>query len=268
MKTSLIAITVLAFGLSGGLAHAQPTERDLPLYPMTPPSPHVLEFDTQAVATLKVVHNAGADLYNNNDYAACYFMYIGSLTTIEPFLKHHPKIQQMIQRGRKEVEEMATDGVKVQAFELHQLIEKVRVELQENVKRMKQPAPSDLTPGNADAPKMKEKQPKNDVKIPKKPKSLPNPVAEAGIGTVMLGDKPAAMLKVTMVSLNLDTPKVYTTTTDQDGKFTMPEGITPAEYRVVFTGTNVPKQYTMTDTSPLTVTIKDGTNNVTFELKE
>lgn len=316
MKTFILPVALVA--IVSCMAHAQPIDRDVPIYPTNPPAPHLLDFDKQVIATLKTVHNSGADLYNGNDYSACYYMYLGSLTTLEPLLKHHPKIQQTMAQGRRKITGMAVDGIKVQAFKMHEVIETVRNELQAEVKQMEKPAPGKLNPvPEKNKEKSKEEQEKLKETEKKKAEAMKAiEEAEAAIiaakdkakrmaeeaakkakeeaealkmkaeeaakeaqkekkaanknpgGTVMLEGKPVSKAEVAMTSLNLDEPRVFTATTDDAGKFTLPKDVVDGKYRVTISGDNVPSQYAMTNTSPLTITIKDGTGNYDWKLEK
>ena len=306
MKTFILSLVLAT--MSAITADAQPIEQEVPLYPSDPPAPHLLDLDKQTIAILKDVHNSGAILYNDNNYAACYYMYIGSLATIEPILKHHPKIQQTISQGRKSVENMAVDGIQVQAFKMHEVIEKVRTQLQTEVKKMEKAAPGELnpTPEKKTEPstskgEMTEKQ-DADMAAAKKEKAMKEAEKEKAMaekamaekkraeelaekekrqqekaakaaeknagGSVMFDGKPVSKAEIAMTSLNLDEPRVFTATTDDAGKFTLPKDVVDGEYRITISGDKVPSQYAMTNSSPLTVTIKNGAGNFDWKLEK
>ena len=85
------------------------------------------DLDTRALAILKEVHNLGAALYNGGDPNAAFRMYEGSLRTCKAFLPHRPAVQQRIGDGLAEVDR--TDGGRVRAYRLHELMEEVRADL-------------------------------------------------------------------------------------------------------------------------------------------
>ena len=92
------------------------------------------ELDTTALAILKDVHNLGAGLYNAGDPAGAFRLYEGALRTCAAFLLHRPAVQQRVRDGLAEVDK--TDGGRVRAFRLHELMEEVRADL----KATRQPA--------------------------------------------------------------------------------------------------------------------------------
>jgi hypothetical protein len=94
--------------------------------------------------------------------------------------------------------------------------------------------------------------------MPPMPKDPPMPkeplVAKAAlIGVATLKGKPLANADVTIVSLNLPAPRVFTAKTDADGKYAFAT-LPPAEYVVIVTGAGVPAKYQTTDSSGLRIT--------------
>lgn len=85
------------------------------------------DLDTIALAILKEVHNLGAGLYNGGDPVGAFRLYEGALRTCAAFLEHRPAVQQRIRDGLAEVDR--TDGGRVRAFRLHELMEEVRADL-------------------------------------------------------------------------------------------------------------------------------------------
>lgn len=83
--------------------------------------------DSTALAILKEVHNLGAGLYNAGDPVGAFRLYEGALRACSPFLPHRPAVQQRIRDGLAEVDK--TDGGRVRAFRLHELMEEVRADL-------------------------------------------------------------------------------------------------------------------------------------------
>src|SRR5262245_59829388 len=84
-------------------------------------------FDKQASEALRDVHDRGAELYNAGDATAGYRMYQGGLIVARGLLGHRPEVQKLISDGLADAERQAS--VARRAFVLHELIEKVRVEL-------------------------------------------------------------------------------------------------------------------------------------------
>ena len=83
--------------------------------------------DARALAVLKEVHNLGAALYNAGDAEGAFRLYEGSLRTCSAFLPHRPAIQQRVRDGLAEVEK--TEGGRVRAYRLHEVMEEVRADL-------------------------------------------------------------------------------------------------------------------------------------------
>ncbi len=86
------------------------------------------DLDRIAIDVLKEMHNKGAELYNAGEPAGCLKIYGTALLSVKPFLKHRPSIQKSIDAGMVDVEK--AEGSKLQAFKLHELIEKIRADLQ------------------------------------------------------------------------------------------------------------------------------------------
>ena len=81
-----------------------------------------------AIDVLKEMHNRGAELYNAGEPSGCLKIYGTALLTVKPFLKHRPSIQKSIDAGIADVEK--SEGAKLQAYKMHELIEKIRSDLQ------------------------------------------------------------------------------------------------------------------------------------------
>ena len=107
--------------------------------------------DARSLAVLKEVHNYGAALYNAGDPEGAFRLYEGSLRTCSAFLPHRPAIQQRIRDGLAEVEK--TEGGRVRAYRLHEIMEEVRADLKSTrggVPGVKPPPPSTIwRPGDA-----------------------------------------------------------------------------------------------------------------------
>ena len=90
-----------------------------------PKAPDTKSHDKLLVDTLRDVHNAGAELYNNSrDFAGTYRMYQGALLTVRPLLADRPAAQKLIDEGLAKAE--AEPLVSLKAFKLHETIEGVR----------------------------------------------------------------------------------------------------------------------------------------------
>ncbi len=212
--------------------------------PPADPRPEVV-----ADATLKDIHNRGAELYNGGDPAGCYRMYEGALRAVRPFLAKHPAVQADIDRELAEVAK--ADGVKGQAFRLHEVIEKVRADLKAAAAK---PDPKPATqPDPAPATKVEPApMPRAAVKVEAKPTGMG--------GTVRLTGQPLAGAAVTIVSLDLPRPRVFSATADAQGKYTLPDGVPAGRYAVLVTSpagakAAVPAKYATAGTSGIVVEV-------------
>lgn len=83
------------------------------------------EADERIRDALKLVHNKGADLYNESrEFMGAYRMYQGALTTVRPLLANKPAAQRIIDEGLAVAEKEPSPAQK--AFKLHETIEAVR----------------------------------------------------------------------------------------------------------------------------------------------
>ena len=211
--------------------------------------------DKTIMATLRDVHDRGADLYNQSkDYPATYRLYEGSLLTVKPLLAHRPEVQKLIGDGLATAAKDADPAR--QAFLLHEVIEKVREALK---------AP--VVPKSIDA---KPADPKPPVVDPKVPAPMPKPKAEAPTvsGKVTVQGKALAEGSVTFVSLDQKVPKVATAAV-KDGSFTLKD-VPPGMYAVAVTSEKagvVPLKFATTDTSGLKYQVQAGANQYDIELK-
>src|SRR5262245_51581195 len=213
-------------------------------------------FDKQASEALRDVHDRGAELYNSGDAAAGYRMYQGGLIVARGLLGHRPEVQKLISDGLADAERQAS--VARRAFVLHELIEKVRVEL-----RGRKTGESITVPPR-------------EIKPGKKPELKPagavGEVKEGVIGRVLWQGKPVAGVDVLFVTLGRQPPKVYETTTGSQGVYTV-AGITPGRYVVLITpGPNaevkkLPDRYATATSSPLVIDVKGGGEKLDFVLQ-
>ncbi len=216
------------------------------------------QLDQAAADALKEVHNRGADLYNRGDPAAAYRMYEGALSAVRPFVAHHPAILKAIEDGLNETAK--TDGAKIQAFRLHEVIEQVRADLKaEAAKVIAEMKPSALPAKTPEPVKPVVKKPV----IPAVVATLPGSVA----GILTLNGKPLAAVDVTVVSLDQAVPRVVTATTKDDGQFQFAEKMPVGQYAVMITGKGAPAKFTTVTTSPLRFNVVAGPNTMTLSLE-
>jgi hypothetical protein len=216
------------------------------------------QLDQAAADVLKEVHNRGADLYNRGEPAAAYRMYEGALSAVRPFVAHHPAILKAIEDGLNETAK--TDGAKIQAFRLHEVIEQVRADLKAEAAKVVAVMKPTALPAKTPEP----------VKPADKKPEVAAPAAKATgtvAGAVTLGGKRLAAIDVTLVSLGLAAPRVFTVTTKIDGTYTIVEPVPPGKYAVMLTGKVVPAKFTSVTTSPIVVTLAKGENAVSFDLE-
>jgi hypothetical protein len=249
---------------------ASPVLSQSPPKPITAPT----ALDQLAVDTLKEVHNRGADLYNRGEHASSYRMYEGALMTVKPFLAHRPTIQKLIATSLEETAK--TEGSKIQAYRLHEVIEQVRAELKAEIAKASGgpktdpvvgetiPAPSEMKP----KPVKPAEPPKSEMK-PVTPKTeTPKPAAAGPTGfvegKVSLAGKGLANAEVTMVSLDLARPRIFTGKADASGAYKVTGPLPASKYLIIVNGTNVPLKYTVTET-PLRVNLTGGPS-LTFDI--
>ncbi len=256
-----------------------------------PKLPDVNSFDKLVVDALRDVHNRGADLYNTvKDFEAAFRMYQGGLVAVRPLLAHRPAAQKMIEEGIAAADKEPTPARK--AFKLHETIEAVRKYLKDaneptiksidpdpktksvEVKKPKDPvevAPNPKTKDPVEVKKPKDPvEPKKtdpiELKKPKDPE--PMPVKSTGpSGRVLLKGKPLNAGELTLVSLDLAKPKVFTATVQADGSYKFAEPLTPGRYIVLVTAKDVPAKYQTTTTSGLVIEVLAGATAQDFDLK-
>lgn len=199
------------------------------------------QLDIAVADTLKEVHNRGAELYNRGDHGGAYRLYEGALSSVRPFVAHRPAVLKAIDDGLSETAK--SDGPKVQAFRLHEIIEQVRADLKAEVAKAAEakpatpevpakPAPPVTPSKRADPPKAAEK------------------FAPHLEGTLTYQGKPLAA-DVTIVSLDQKVPRVFTATATDTGKFEFAAAPPAGQYAVMITGKGVPAKYNTVSTSPL-----------------
>jgi hypothetical protein len=245
MSRSLSAVAVcLALALGGRAADP-------------PPATTHADLDKLAVEVLKDLHNRGADLYNAADAPGAMRLYEATLRAVGPFLAHRPKLQATIADGLVDAGKL--DGAKAQAYRLHEVIDQVRNDLKAATAADAEPKPGekkgDPKPGDT----------KGDPKP--EPKPEPPPVGSLG-GVLALDGQPLGKADVTLVSLTLPTPRVFTATADAGGKFVFPAELPPATYAVMVTGgaKPPPARYRSTMTSGVELVVKAGPNTADVNL--
>jgi len=215
-----------------------------------PKLPDAAAFDKLVSDTLRDVHNKGADLYNvKKEFDGTYRMYQGALLTVRPLLAHHPAAQKMIDDGLAAAE--AETSMAQKAFRLHEAIEAVRSNLKAGGAPPKVVEPTEVAP----APK------------PKPPAIAPAGGGKGPSGIVTYQGKPLAAAEVTVVSLDLPKPRVFTATIQPDGRYSFPEPLPAGKYVVIVTAAAVPAKYQTTTTSGITIEVKADGGTFDIELK-
>lgn len=221
--------------------------------------------DRLVIDALKEVHNKGADLYNNGDSAGCFRLYQGALLAVRPFLAHRPIIQKVIDDGLTDVAK--TEGVKIQAFRLHEVIEDVRGKLKDEIKRKNK---------DKEEPKqeIKKEEPKKETpKVePKKvePAPEPKPVPDASLGgAILLDGQPLVNVEVTIVSQDQPLPHLFSATVAPDSRYTFDGPLPLSSYLLIVTPglsttARIPGKYQSAKTSGIRITLEPGRN--TFDV--
>jgi hypothetical protein len=240
--TRRLVFTLIACCVSAGVRAADPPAASVS---------HA-DLDKLAVEVLKDLHNRGADLYNAADAAGALRLYEGSLRVVGPFLAHRPKVQAVIADGLAEA--LKLDTPKAQAYRLHEVMELARGELKAAIKADEEAKPAPM-------PEPKKPDPK-----PEPPKPEP-PAFGLLTGVLTLDGKPLAKAEITLVSLALSPPRVFSATADADGKFAFPAELPPASFTVMVTGAGVPEKFQSTRTSGLEVVVKAGRNTADLKLQ-
>jgi hypothetical protein len=169
--------------------------------------------------------------------------------TVRPFLAHRPAAQKIIDEGLAAAESETSMAQK--AFRLHEAIEAVRSHLKTGG------APPKLVEPTAVAPAPK----------PKAPAIAPAAAGKGPSGSVTLQGKPLAAAEVTVVSLDLPKPRVFTATIQPDGRYSFPEPLPAGKYVVIVTAAAVPAKYQTTTTSGITIEVKADGGSFDIELK-
>ncbi len=231
------------------------------------------QLDKSVIASLREIHDRGADLYNQSkDYPAAYRLYEGALLALKPLLGHRPGVQKTIGDGLTAAGN-DTDPAR-KAFLLHETIEKVRADLKSAapmpkiVPKSVDPKPKDPVP----MPKPKDPDPKPKepapMPMPKEPAPKVNADASTVSGKITVQGKLLAEGTVTFVTLDQKAPKVASGAV-KDGAFSVKD-LLPGKYAVAVTGkppASVPAKFATTDTSGVVFTAKAGTNELNIDLK-
>jgi hypothetical protein len=235
MPRVLFALLACAVGVSGAQAADPPSGASVS---------HA-DLDRIAVEVLKDLHNRGADLYNAADAAGAVRVYETTLRAVGPFLAHRPKVRAAVADGLAEA--LKLDGAKAQAYRLHEVIDRVRTELKGAAKG------DDPTAAKP-------------VEAERKPEP---PAVGALSGVLTLDGQPVPKADVTLVSLTLPQPRVFTAATDIDGKFAFPAELPVATYAVMVTGgvKPLPARCQSTMTSGVQVVVKAGSQTADVSLQ-
>ncbi|QEL15978.1 hypothetical protein [Limnoglobus roseus] len=199
-----------------------------------PPTPTVrtTDLDRIVLASLKEVHNKGAELYNAGDHAGALRLYQGGLIVAKPLLDHRAKQQTEIHEGLDQVTKSTAD-VKLKAFRLHEVIEQVRGDLKEEAKLA---AASE------------------------------KPAEAAASGKVTLNGKPTAGVTVAFIPVGT-TKALGTAKAGEDGTFHAATALNVGTYLVTLVGDGMPAKFTKPETTPLRAELKAGVNSLVFDAK-
>ncbi|HKB05558.1 MAG TPA: carboxypeptidase-like regulatory domain-containing protein [Gemmataceae bacterium] len=220
--------------------------------------PQALE--KQVSDALREVHDRGRELYNAGDAAAGYRIYQGGLLVARGVLTHRPDVQRLITDGLIAAER--EPSVARRAFMLHELIEKVRVEVRSAARKAE----------TVVIPPREVKTGEKGTAAVVKPSATVGEVKEGVIGRVLWQGQPVAGVDVTFVTLGQPTPRVYETTTGPQGVYAVPK-LPAGKYVVLITpGPNaqvkkLPERYATSTNSPLIFDVKGGGEKLDFMLQ-
>jgi hypothetical protein len=207
------------------------------------------------------IHETGRAVYNNDgDYAGAYRIYQGGLMVARRMLADRPDLQKVIGDGMAAAERLPT--VDRRAFRLHEVIEAVRVELGKAAgkgsDRLTVP-PREVGPPAKGATKPEAKPTVGEVK-------------GGVIGRVMWQGGSVGGVDVTFVTLGVQPPRVYETTTSAQGVYTVPT-LPAGKYVILITPgaaatvKKLPDRYATSTTSPLVFDVKAGGEKLDFVLQ-
>jgi hypothetical protein len=176
---------------------------------------------------------------------------------VKPLLSHRPDVQKTINDGLEKAGREPDASLK--AFILHEVIEKVRMELKGVTPKPVEPTPT---------PKVKESTP-----MPKAKEPTPTPPKAKGdtgsvSGKVTVQGKPLAAGTVTFVSADKKSPKVASAPV-KDGDYSLKD-LPVGKYLVAVSSDKagaVPAKFATTDTSGLTYQAAEGAGQFNIELK-
>ena len=240
------------------------------------PAADAKQLDKSIAASLRDVHDRGADLYNvSKDYPAAYRLYEGALLAVKPLLAHRTDVQKNIEDGLAAAVKETDPALR--AFKLHETIEKARADLKTAPMakvepppiKPKDPLPMPMKPKDPDPmPPVKPKE----VAPPPKPKeseAKAKPKDAATItGKITVQGKALAEGTVTFVSLDEKNPKLATGVV-KNGAFAVKD-VPPGKYAVAVIGkppASVPAKFGSEEISGLTFVAKAGANEFDIELK-
>jgi len=242
------------------------------------------QLDKSVAASLRDVHDRGADLYNQSkDYAGAYRLYEGALLAVKPLLAHRTEVQKSIDDSLASANK-EPDAAR-RAFLLHEAIEKVRTDLKVAASTSKvepKPEPKPMPPVKPKEPvPMPPVKPKEPEPKPKEPAPLPKPKEPAPLpkpkepakdstvsGKVTVKGQPLAAGTVTFVLQGGKDEKIATSVV-KDGTFAV-KGLAPGKYSIAVIGkpaASVPAKFGSEETSGLTLTVLAGPNEFNIELK-
>jgi hypothetical protein len=233
--------------------------------------------DKKVYDALREVHNIGADLYNENDASGCYRMFQGTLKLTRNLLDHRPALQKMIDRGLNDAEKMTS--VPKRAFVLHELIEKVRLELRDPLKSSPKEGPkTEFSKASIPLPELlyvqpRELSPTKAIAEATATRTISELKITSGVGgKVVYQGKVLPGVEVTFVSRDQPQFRIFETTSDNDGIYRL-EQLHSGKYTVLLRPSkqcviqSLPERYATTTTSPLIVEIKSGGDSMDFVLR-
>lgn len=232
------------------------------------------QLDKSIAASLRDVHDRGADLYNQfKDYPGAYRLYEGGLLAVKPLLGHRTEVQKAIEDGLAAAGKEPDTARK--AFLLHETIEKVRADLKAaaappKIEPKPEPKPMPMPPVKPKEPEPMPK-PKEPAPPPKPKEPEPKPAdkdAATIMGKVTVQGKALPAGTVTFVLQGGKEDKIATGVV-KDGAFAV-KNVVPGKYTVAVNGkpaASVPAKFGSEETSGLTYTVVAGANEFNIDLK-
>jgi hypothetical protein len=215
----------------------------------------------QVAEALLEIHENGRTIYNNNDdYTGAYRLYQGGLMVARKMLADRPDLQKLITDGLSAADRQPT--MDRRAYKLHELIETVRNELGKSAGKSNDHLtipPRVIGGGTKPGPGPK-------------PGATVTEVKDGVVGRVLWQGAAVGGVDVTFVTLGMQPPRVYETTTSAQGVYSIPN-LPAGKYVILITPgagamvKKLPERYATSTTSPLIFDVKASGEKLDFVLQ-